>query len=166
MDEEGETRLFIARGRKDGLTKRYLVDIIMAHTGARNDQINDVEVMEEFSFVNAPYDVAERILKAFEKRNNGKPLVTRAKPESSPRSKKSPQFQTKKESFIETPKTGKKKGKANDWRKKEEYDLDNLRREEAEWEKPRKKASRSSAAKISGKKKVAKAGKAKKKGRR
>lgn len=166
MDEEGETRLFIARGRKDGLTKRYLVDIIMAHTGARNDQINDVEVMEEFSFVNAPYDVAERILKAFEKRNNGKPLVTRAKLESSPRSKKSPQFQTKKESFFETPKTGKKKGKANDWRKKEEYDLDDLRREEAEWEKPRKKASRSSVAKISGKKKVAKAGKAKKKGRR
>lgn len=169
MDEKGQTRLFIARGRKDGLTKRYLVDIIMAHSGARNEDINDVEVMEEFSFINAPYDVAERILRAFEKRNNGKPLVTKAKPESSPRNKKTPQYQAKKESFFDSPKSTKKSRKGNDWKKheEEEYSIDYLRREEDEWERPRKKASRSaSPSRQGGKKKAAKQTKSKKKGRR
>ncbi|MBO5770655.1 MAG: DEAD/DEAH box helicase [Spirochaetales bacterium] len=169
MDEKGQTRLFIARGRKDGLTKRYLVDIIMAHSGARNEEINDVEVMEEFSFINAPYDVAERILRAFEKRNNGKPLVTKAKPESSPRNKKVPQYQAKKESFFESPKASKKARKGNDWKKREEeeYSIDYLRREEDDWDRPKKKSSRSSSSSRSGsKKKASKPAKSKKKGRR
>lgn len=81
LDEEGYTRLFIARGRNDGITKRDLVNIIIAQSGVDNKDIHDVQVMEEFSFVNAPYAVAEHILKVFDKRNYGgaKPLVTRAK---------------------------------------------------------------------------------------
>lgn len=81
LDESGYTRLFIARGRNDGITKRDLVNIIIAQSGVRGEDIHDVQVMEEFSFVNAPYDVAEHILKVFDKRNYGgsKPLISRAK---------------------------------------------------------------------------------------
>ncbi len=91
LDEEGFTRLFIARGRNDGITKRDLVNIIIAQAGVDNNDIHDVQVMEEFSFINAPYAIAERILKVFDKRNYGgsKPLVTRAKAESSDKRKSS-----------------------------------------------------------------------------
>lgn len=90
LDEEGYTRLFIARGRNDGITKRDLVNIIIAQSGVRSEDIHDVQVMEEFSFVNAPYDVAEHILKVFDKRNYGgsKPLVARAKADAKGRKEK------------------------------------------------------------------------------
>lgn len=116
LDEKGYTRLFIARGRNDGLTKRDLVNIIMAQSGASNDDIHDVQVMEEFSFVNAPYAVAEHILKVFGKRNYGgsKPLVTRAKadPKGQTRAKKD------KES---SPKRG-TRGKARSEMRQEEFE--------------------------------------------
>lgn len=91
LDEEGFTRLFIARGRNDGITKRDLVNIIMAQADVDNDDIHDVQVMEDFSFINAPYAVAEHILKVFDKRNYGgsKPLVSRARAESRDKKKDS-----------------------------------------------------------------------------
>ena len=82
MDEEGLTRLFIARGAKDGLTKRDLVQIIIDQTGAKNSEIHGVQVMDEFSFINAPYDVAEKILKVFDKKSKGgRSIVSKAKAE-------------------------------------------------------------------------------------
>ncbi len=83
MDEDGLTRLFIARGSRDGLTKRDLVQIIMDQTGTRNSDIHDVQVLEEFSFINAPYDVAEKILKVFDRKSKGgRSIVSKAKSES------------------------------------------------------------------------------------
>ncbi len=83
MDEDGLTRLFIARGSKDGLTKRDLVQILMDQTGTKNSDIHDVQVMEEFSFINAPYDVAEKILKIFDRKSKGgRSIVSKAKSES------------------------------------------------------------------------------------
>lgn len=83
MDEDGLTRLFIARGSRDGLTKRDLVQIIMDQTGTKNSDIHDVQVMEEFSFINAPYDVAEKILKVFDRKSKGgRSIVSKAKSES------------------------------------------------------------------------------------
>ncbi len=89
LDEEGFTRLFIARGRNDGITKRDLVNIIIAQAGVDNSDIHDVQVMEDFSFINAPYAVAEHILKVFDKRNYGgsKPLITKARAESNDKKK-------------------------------------------------------------------------------
>ena len=82
MDEEGLTRLFIARGSRDGITKKDLVQIIMDQTGAKNSEIHGVQVMEEFSFINAPYDVAERILKVFDRKSKGgRSIVSKAKTE-------------------------------------------------------------------------------------
>ena len=82
FEEEGTTRLFIARGRKDGLTKAMLANIIIEQSGVRDEDLSDIEVHDDCSFVSAPYSIAERILKSYEERTvKGKPIVTRAKQE-------------------------------------------------------------------------------------
>ncbi len=81
IDDSGFTRLFIARGRNDGLTKRTLANIIIERANVRDEDLQNITVMEEFSFVNAPFQIAEYILKTFSERSeDGKPLITRARP--------------------------------------------------------------------------------------
>ncbi len=81
-EEEETTRLFIARGHRDGLTKGMLANIIIEQAGVRDEDLTGIEVHEDCSFVNAPYSVAERIIKAYSERTvKGKPIVTRAKQE-------------------------------------------------------------------------------------
>ena len=80
MDDEGLTRLFIARGRNDGLTKRGLADVLIDQAGVRNEDLRDIQVMEDFSFINAPYDAAEHILRIFgQSRNGEKPIISKAR---------------------------------------------------------------------------------------
>lgn len=82
-EESGFTRLFIARGRRDGLDKRMLIDYLIEQVGAEDRDIQDVSVQDEFSFVTAPLQVAERILTMFgDHAPGGKPVVTRAKPDN------------------------------------------------------------------------------------
>ena len=89
MDEEGTTRLFIARGRKDGLTKGMLCNIIMDHAGVRDQDIGDIEVLDDCSFISAPFSVAEKIIRSYSDRNHkGKPIVTRAKEQKKPAMRK------------------------------------------------------------------------------
>lgn len=82
-EEAGFTRLFIARGRKDGLDKRQLIDYLMEQVGAEDRDLQDVSVRDNFSFVSAPAEVAEKIIQAFSDRGSeGRPLITRAKPDN------------------------------------------------------------------------------------
>ncbi len=86
LDDKGTTRLFIARGRKDGLTKSMLINIIMDQAGVKDEDIMDVEINDTSSFISAPFSVAEAILKAYSERTmKGKPIVMKAKPESGSR---------------------------------------------------------------------------------
>ena len=79
-ETEDMTRLFIARGRRDGLTKGMLANIIIEQAGVRDEDLVDIEVLDDSSFVSAPYSVAERILKAYSERTiKGKPIVTKAR---------------------------------------------------------------------------------------
>ena len=79
----GPVRLFIAKGRATGMTKRLLVDFIIERAHVTDREVNDVEVLENFSFVTAPPAAAKRILNAFtEVSSEGKPLVTKAKPDN------------------------------------------------------------------------------------
>ena len=87
VDEEGLTRLFIARGRRDGFTKRSLANTLIEQVGVRDEDLMGLEVMEDFSFVNAPFAVAEKILKFFSK-GKGRPIVTKAHEEEPSRKKK------------------------------------------------------------------------------
>ncbi len=76
----GKTRLFIARGRKDGMTKRKLVDFIKQKAGINDHKIDDAQVFDNFSFISVPFPEAERILHVFRHENRGqRPMVTVAK---------------------------------------------------------------------------------------
>ncbi|MDC7245901.1 MAG: DEAD/DEAH box helicase [Sphaerochaetaceae bacterium] len=82
-ESDRETRLFIARGFKHGMTKRVLVDFIKEHTRVSDAQLNDVKIMQDFSFVTADSDAAKIILSTFsDLKNDGKPVITRAKPDN------------------------------------------------------------------------------------
>ena len=99
LDDQGTTKLFIARGRRDGLTKGMLCNIIMDQAGVRDQDIGDIEILEDCSFVTAPYAIAEDILNAYSGRTQkGKPVIMRAKQES----RKTPKKETRKKSAAKT----------------------------------------------------------------
>jgi ATP-dependent RNA helicase DeaD len=80
VEEEGQTRLFIAKGKKDGMTKKSLVEFIVKKAGVQSRIIDRVEVFDNFSFISAPFTDAERILERFKKQSQGKKsLVVKAK---------------------------------------------------------------------------------------
>ncbi|RJQ50356.1 MAG: DEAD/DEAH box helicase [Nitrospiraceae bacterium] len=80
VDTTGKTRLFVAKGKKDGLTPRKLVDFIKDKCNIREEKIKGVQVLEKFSFVALPFQEAEVLLNHFKKNKKGRwPLITRAK---------------------------------------------------------------------------------------
>jgi len=84
IDTTGTSRLFIALGRRDGHSPRSLVDLIQKESGISARLIDDVRVMEEFSFITVPFAEAEVILHIFSKqRSNGRSLVSKAKDKKS-----------------------------------------------------------------------------------
>ena len=95
MDEKGITRLFIARGKNDGVTKKALCELIYDMTGVRDRDLKDISVQDDYSFINAPYEVAEHILDVFkDKKIDGRTVITRAR---SPRSKRREEERRKKD---------------------------------------------------------------------
>lgn len=84
IDTTGTSRLFIALGRKDGHDPRSLVTLIQTETDIPARLIDDVRVMEDFSFVTVPFAEAEVILHVFSKqKSNGRSLVSKAKDKNS-----------------------------------------------------------------------------------
>lgn len=81
LAEDGEhTRLFIARGRKDGLDPKELVAYLKEKVGASDSDIQDVAVRDAFSFVTAPFKVAEEIISVLNATSDGdRPVVSKAK---------------------------------------------------------------------------------------
>ncbi len=80
VDRKGTARLFIAKGKNDGMDARRLVDFIQKETGVDQRKIDDVKVLDGFSFFAAAFEDAEKILHVFQKQSAGsRSLVTRAK---------------------------------------------------------------------------------------
>lgn len=80
VDNTGKTRLFIALGKVDKMTAKKIVDLIVKESKIERDKIKNVEVYENFSFMNVPFAEAELILDIFHKQKKGrKPLVEKAK---------------------------------------------------------------------------------------
>lgn len=67
---DGE-RLFIAVGKLDNMTPRKLVDMIHEKSGVPGRFINDVKVMEKFSFVSVSDRDADRIINALNRDSKG-----------------------------------------------------------------------------------------------
>ena len=73
-------RLFFAKGRKDNMAPRKILDILKQDTGVDSRHINDIRIMENFSFFTTSGDHAEFILNSYKKNAKGRqPLVERAR---------------------------------------------------------------------------------------
>jgi ATP-dependent RNA helicase DeaD len=70
--------LFVALGRKDRITPKKLVELIIRRVPLKSKQIGDIQILDKFSFVTVPFDMAEKIVAGFKKKG-GKPLFTHAK---------------------------------------------------------------------------------------
>lgn len=115
MDEKGVTRLLIARGKNDGVTKKALVGLIYEMTGVRDRDLRDISVMDDYSFINAPYEVAEHILDVFkDKKIDGETVITKAR---APRSKRREENR-KRERERRHPRKEEKKGKGSKKRRR------------------------------------------------
>jgi len=79
---QGQTRLFVAMGKKDRLTPHKLVNLIQTRARIDQKKIDDVQVMETYSFITVPFREAEKILKTFKQERRGRrPIVERAQKE-------------------------------------------------------------------------------------
>ncbi len=69
------TKLFIAKGKKDGMTKRSVVDFIVQKAKTREAKISNIEIYDTYSFITVPFREAEFILRAFKKERFGKKSI-------------------------------------------------------------------------------------------
>lgn len=79
VDRKGTSRIFIAIGRKDGYTARSIVDLVKEETGLSNAKINDVKILDEYSFITVPYEEAEKVTRSLNMLSSGRPLAEIAK---------------------------------------------------------------------------------------
>jgi len=77
----GQTRLFVALGRKEGYTWRSLLEMITKESGVEGRDIDDLKMMDDFSFISVSPSNAEKITGAFENKtiNGKKSIINRAK---------------------------------------------------------------------------------------
>ena len=78
VDRKGTARLFIAKGKKDNISPKKLVDFLQKETGVSQSRIDDVKVLDAFSFFAVPFGDAEKVLKVFQSKGK-RSLVSRAK---------------------------------------------------------------------------------------
>ena len=78
LDKQGKARLFVALGKKDGISPKKLAGLITKRVSINNQQISDIQVMDNFSFVTVPFDKAEKIVLSFREKGQ-KQLVVHAK---------------------------------------------------------------------------------------
>ncbi len=78
----GKARLFIALGRRDGLSPKKLVELLETKGGVPARFIDDAAVLEEFSFATVSFRDAEALVQAFHSQGRqGKPLIKIARPD-------------------------------------------------------------------------------------
>lgn len=80
----GQTRLFVALGRREGYTARSLLELITKESGVQGRDIDDLKMMDDFSFISVSPSNAEIITSAFANKTIGgkKAIINRAKESS------------------------------------------------------------------------------------
>jgi len=61
----GQTRLFIALGRKEWYTAQSLLELISTESGVANRDMDELKMMDDFSFITVSWNNADIITKAF-----------------------------------------------------------------------------------------------------
>ena len=84
VDRKGTARIFISVGRRDGFSPRRIVEMVQRESGLPNAHINDVKIMEEFSFVTIPFEEAEHVIRCLNK-GSKRPIAEMAKEDKSGR---------------------------------------------------------------------------------
>ncbi len=80
IDLKRRARLFVARGKKQGMGPKSLVNFIKDEAGVDTHLIRDVRIYDDFSFISVPFAEAEIILQTFRKnKRGGRPIVSKAK---------------------------------------------------------------------------------------
>jgi ATP-dependent RNA helicase DeaD len=80
IDKKGTTRLFVALGKSDDMTRKKLLSLIKQKAHIDDWQIKDVKIFDKFSFVTVPFEEAEIILGVFKREKKGRrPIIVRAK---------------------------------------------------------------------------------------
>lgn len=80
INRSGKARLFVALGKTKGMTPVKLLSFIKSQVKIDTRKIREINIFENFSFLTAPFEEAELILKAFKSVKNGsKPVISRAK---------------------------------------------------------------------------------------
>lgn len=80
VDMKGTARLFVAKGKIDGINPKSLMDMIKQMSQIDVRKIRDMKIFDKFSFITVPFEEAEIILRAFKAGKNSKrPIVERAK---------------------------------------------------------------------------------------
>ncbi|MBN2298121.1 MAG: DEAD/DEAH box helicase [Deltaproteobacteria bacterium] len=80
VESKSRTKLFIARGRKHGITPPKLVKLIKGQTGVSEHLITDIKIFDDFSYLSVPFAEAAIIQKKFQHKR-GRPIVGKANSE-------------------------------------------------------------------------------------
>ena len=78
IDQQGKARLFVALGTADNMNAPKLIEFISKRINITSDDIRDIQVLNTFSFITVPFDLAESIVQTFREKGR-KPLITHAK---------------------------------------------------------------------------------------
>ncbi|MDR0307861.1 MAG: DEAD/DEAH box helicase [Chitinispirillales bacterium] len=73
-------RLFIALGKSSKATKKLLTEFIVNEAGIAKELIEDIQILDRFSFVTVPLTQAEIILAKFKNKGGKEALIQRASP--------------------------------------------------------------------------------------
>ncbi|MBT3216059.1 MAG: DEAD/DEAH box helicase [Candidatus Marinimicrobia bacterium] len=87
LDQQGKTRLFVAMGKKDKINAKKLVDLVLSKVSMKAKDISDIQIMDSFSFMTVPFEMAEKIVVSFKKKR-GRPLISHVKKSKKKKRKK------------------------------------------------------------------------------
>lgn len=62
-------KLFVALGKKDGMTPRVLLDVLHQNCKTPGRKVRDIRIMDKFSFISVPLDEAEIIIRKLNQKN-------------------------------------------------------------------------------------------------
>ncbi|MCB0511523.1 MAG: DbpA RNA binding domain-containing protein, partial [Bacteroidetes bacterium] len=65
--------------KQDGITPKVILDMLRKDTGVDSKKINEIRIMQNFSFFNTNGEDADLILNIYKKQNSRMPLVAKAR---------------------------------------------------------------------------------------
>ncbi len=83
VDRKGKARIFMAIGARDQLDARGLVKLLKRECGLSDHDIDDIKVMNDFSFATVPFDQANKVVRALNMLSEGRPIAEITKDKAS-----------------------------------------------------------------------------------